>query len=221
MNLLDFLDRRRHVRVWKDEAPSAGLVDKILRKAWKVTPSKQNFMPYTVSVLGPEHTSEKALIHGLSRKNKININEDATPGWTEPGINPDYDYIKTAPYLMVFSQRVCKPNKYIQWAVDNKNDHYEQMHEYELKNMVRTTAIEVGIFGAHLTAFCLEEGLDTSYTVCFPSNVKDWSVIPIIQYNPLLIMGIGYCQYARRDLIPSIAKEIDLKPEPEEIIKWI
>jgi len=221
MDLLEHLDSRKHVRIWSEEIPAKQIIDKVLWKSWKVTPSKQNFMPYYVNVLGPERSKEKNLIHGLSRKNKININEDATPGWTEPGVNLDYDYIKTAPYLIVFSQRVCKPNKYIQWAVDNLNDHFEQMHEHELENIMRTTAVEVGIFSANLTAFCLAEGLDTSYTACFPSDVKRWAEVPIIEYNPLLIMGLGYCKKSRRDFLDVRASDQDKKPEPEEIIKWI
>lgn len=221
MDLLNILDNRKHVRIWDEKIPAKDTIDTVLWKAWKVTPSKQNFMPYYVNVLGPDRIKEKHLIHGLSRKNKIFVNENANEGWIEPGINPDYDYIKTVPYLIVFSQRICKPNKYIQQTIDYQNDHYEQMHEHELKSIVRTTAVEVGIFGAHLTAFCLEEGLDTAYTCCFPSNVKDWVEIPIIKYNPMLIMGIGYCKKSRRELLNPKSSELDRKPEPEEIIKWV
>ena len=221
MDILTFLDNRKHVRIWDEKIPAKDTIDNVLWKAWKVTPSKQNFMPYYVSVLGPDRIKEKHLIHGLSCKNKIFVNENANQGWTEPGGNPDYDYIKTAPYLIVFSQRVCKPNKYIQWATNNLNDHFEQMHEHGLENIMRTTAVEVGIFGAHLTAFCIEEGLDTAYTCCFPSNVKDWAEIPIIKYNPMLIMGIGYCKKSRRELLNPKLSELDKKPEPEEIIKWV
>ena len=91
----------------------------------------------------------------------------------------------------------------------------------ELVAMLRSTAVEVGIYAAHLTAFCLEEGIDTSYTLCFPSELKDCKDVPIITHNPLLIMGLGYCKVSRREEMPQSMSELDLKPEPEEIIKWI
>ena len=55
MTQLDLLDERRHVKVYDGESiPDKELIEKILWRAWKVTPSKNNFMPYHVNVLGPE-----------------------------------------------------------------------------------------------------------------------------------------------------------------------
>ena len=114
MDQLEFLDKRRHVRQWMDEYPEKSVIESVLWKAWKVTPSKQNFIPYTVTILGPDKAIEKELVWGLSRKNKIDVNESNKEGWKEPGDNPDYDYIKTAPYVVIFSQRSpCKPTPYI------------------------------------------------------------------------------------------------------------
>lgn len=223
MDLLELLDTRRHTREWRDEVPSAQTVDGILWKAWKVSPSKQNFMPYTVTVLDTSKSKEKRLIWGLSKKNKIHVNETHREGHDEPGENPDYDYIKSAPYVVIFSQRApCKPSPYIQKQLEEVYDHYEQMHdtEEELSSILRTAAVEVGLFASNLTAFCLEEGIDVSYTACFPSDVKDWREVPVITHNPLLIMGLGYCKMSRRQASPLINK-LDFKPEPKEIIKWL
>ena len=55
MNLLKLLDSRRHVWHFDEKKiPSENLVKECLHKAWKVTPSKNNFMPYHVNVIGPE-----------------------------------------------------------------------------------------------------------------------------------------------------------------------
>ena len=224
MDQLELLDKRRHVREWMDEYPEKSVIESVLWKAWKVSPSKQNFMPYTVTVLGPDRAKEKELVWGLSRKNKKHINESHKDGWKEPGHNIDYDYIKTAPYIVIFSQRApCEPTPFIKFCLSQTYDHYEQMHdtEKELKSILKTSAIEVGLFAANLTAFCLEAGIDTCYTSCFPDYVKDWAEVPIITHNPLLIMGLGYCKVSRRESMNPKASELDRKPEPEEIIKWI
>ena len=31
------------------------IIDELLQRTWKVTPSKNNFMPYKLYVLGPQH----------------------------------------------------------------------------------------------------------------------------------------------------------------------
>ena len=75
MTQLDLLDERRHVKVYDGESiPDKELIEKILWRAWKVTPSKNNFMPYHVNVLGPERASEKESIWMKSVKNKKSIN---------------------------------------------------------------------------------------------------------------------------------------------------
>ena len=224
MNQLELLDKRRHVRQWQEEYPEKSVIESVLWKAWKVSPSKQNFMPYTVTVLGPDKAKEKELVWGLSRKNKKHVNESHKEGWEEPAINPDYDYIKTAPYVVIFSQRApCKPNQFIEYLLSIRYDHYEQMHdtEEELKAILKTSAIETGIFAANLTAFCIEAGIDTSYTLCFPSNVDKWKDIPVITHNPLLIMGLGYCKLSRRESMDPRMSALDMKPDSEEIIKWL
>ena len=59
MDALELLDKRRHVKVYSLKDPGKELIEKLLWKAWKVTPSKNNFMPYHCNVLGPEREQEK------------------------------------------------------------------------------------------------------------------------------------------------------------------
>jgi len=37
-------------------------IDRLLRHAWQVTPSKNNFMAYSIHVLGPKHEDYKNLV---------------------------------------------------------------------------------------------------------------------------------------------------------------
>jgi len=222
MNLLEHLDSRKHVLIFEETPPAKKDIQEILWKAWKVTPSKQNFMPYEITILGPEAKDEKVALWNLARANKKHVNEShsAIP-WKEDGDNPNYIYLRHAPYCFIFSQRVCKPNPYNQKKIDELNDHYEQMHESQLSDMVRTTAVEIGMFVANLNIFALEKGIQVNYNACFPSKIEKWSTLPIIKYNPLLIGAMGYCEIPRRN--PRIAKDLadDYKPELTEILKWI
>ena len=42
MDALELLDKRRHVKVYSLKDPGKELIEKLLWKAWKVTPSKNN-----------------------------------------------------------------------------------------------------------------------------------------------------------------------------------
>lgn len=223
MSVFRLLDSREHVMVWDEKVPEKRLIEKLLWQAWKVTPSKQNFMPYSIAVLGPDKEEEKTKLKHLSMLNKKMTNERTHPGHTEEGHNINFSY-EGAPYILVYSQRApCKPNPYIQNMVDNENDFYEQMHDtpIHLRGMIRTTALEVGLFAGHLSTLALEQGLRTNYICCFPNEVEDWHPLPIIKHKPLLIQCIGYCKHPRRNARSYEHLVKDTKPQPEELITWI
>ena len=139
----------------------------------------------------------------------------------EEGYNPYFEHISTAPYLLVFTQRVCDPNEYYRKRIE-KGDYYEQMHEDEVDSMMRTTIVEVGMWMANLSAFALEKGLDTSTIACFPySNLKAWSDLPWVKYPVVLLGSIGKAKLYRRNRMGQEERKMDMKPEPEEVIKWI
>ena len=80
MDAYKLLSKRNHIHRYKeDKIPPKELIDDLLYKAWKTTPSKNNFMPYHVNVLGPEHVDEKASITKKCMANKKEINEDKIP----------------------------------------------------------------------------------------------------------------------------------------------
>ena len=80
MDQLEHLDKRRHIMKFSDVAPAKELIEELLWKAWKVTPSKNNFMPYQVNVLGPDKQAEKISVWNKSKKNKKRTNEEQIPG---------------------------------------------------------------------------------------------------------------------------------------------
>tara|TARA_B100000686_G_scaffold201812_1_gene208764 strand:- start:16549 stop:17256 length:708 start_codon:yes stop_codon:yes gene_type:complete len=235
MDALELLDKRRHVKVYSLKDPGKELIEKLLWKAWKVTPSKNNFMPYHCNVLGPEREQEKHNIWMKTVKNKKLINETNIPihyshkserhaTWKEEGYNAYFKHLKSAPYLLVFTQRLCKPNAYYQKSID-RGDFYEQMHQEHMNSMLRTTAVEVGMWMANLSAFALEEGLCTSTIACFPhggeSPPEKWKDLPWVKHPVVLLGSIGYSAQLRREHMGKDEREDDKKPEPETIIKWI
>tara|TARA_X000001036_G_scaffold434817_1_gene474864 strand:+ start:81 stop:758 length:678 start_codon:yes stop_codon:yes gene_type:complete len=220
--ILNLLNRRQHVFLYDEEnIPEKKLIEDLLWKAWKVTPSKNSFMPYHCNVLGPDKVNEKHSIWQKSMMNKKQINEKEIKDHKEDGYNPYFKHLSSAPYLLVFTQRVCKPNAYYQRSID-EGDYFEQTDSKKVESMIRTTATEVGMFMANLSAFALEKGLDTSTIACFPySNLKAWSDLPWVKYPVVLLGSIGKAKLYRRNRMGQEERKMDMKPEPEEVIKWI
>ena len=230
MDAFDLISKRQHVhRFDTEKIPDKSIIEDCLWKAWKVTPSKQNFMPYRIDVLGPEHKEEKLAVWELAKKNKRRVNETnaekylGVRGHKELGHNPNYLYLKTVPYMLIISQRVCKPNPYIQKCIDDLNDHYEQMHRdpQNITDIKKTAAFEAGLFVGFLWSFLLEHGIDLNCNVCFPPHRQDWGELSsMLNHPPLMICGIGYAELYRRNEHTLQNFKDDYKPEPGEIIKW-
>lgn len=229
MDILELLDKRRHIRVFDTErVPSKDVIKECLHKAWKVTPSKNNFMPYHVNVIGPENKELKDKIHELCRfnqKRKIvaaNVNNN-TKNFEPDRPNPNFYFYSTVPYLLVISQRVCEPNPYTaeRIKIHCSNDIYEQMHAKKFKNFQTCAAVEIGIFGAYATAFLLEKGIDTNYIKCYPHEMEKWKDFTFVEGPVMLIMGVGYRKITRRDAMTQLDRAKDYKPDPEEIIRFV
>mgnify|MGYP001185140337 FL=1 len=203
----DILKNRRHVIEFEDEIPDKELVNSLLQRTWKVTPSKNNFMAYTVHVVTDNST--KKLIYNMCTSNEEQVNANSTT-------QGEYQYILTAPYVLIFTQRLeDKPNKQQQRLID-KGVYYEAVDPNELATMYDVSCIEVGMFAKTLTGLCLENNLDVSYTKCFSQNYKNWiETLPFVNRNPIMIMSIGKGKIYRE------IKEDDLRPDFERIINWV
>lgn len=227
MDAFELLNKRRHIHKFSVTPPPKEIIEKILWKAWKVTPSKNNFIPYNINVLGPDAVEEKEQVLNLSKLNKKRTNERENPNnianYEEDGFNANFEFLNTVPYLLVCTQRICEPNEYIRSSIVNDNNVYEQMHERLLNDIMKTTAAEVGMFKANLSAFALEEGIDISCIACTPHRAQDWidAGLDFVQYPVMLLIGLGYCEVARQDSMSQDSKDCDKKPDPETIIRWI
>tara|TARA_B100000965_G_C19534306_1_gene732611 strand:+ start:716 stop:1408 length:693 start_codon:yes stop_codon:yes gene_type:complete len=230
MNHFDLLEtKRKHVRRYSvDKIPPIEIIEKALWKAWKTTPSKNNAMAYQVLVWGPDKILEKEAIHSLCVKN----HKDAEDRAVKEGIatltqrganNPYYEHIKLNPYLFTIHSRVSKPNKFYREKI--KEGHFfDQGYQSHIERIVDSVAVEVGIFASNLTNYLLEEDIDIAYNSCFKRRPEEWHKVGLnmIEQRPILMMTCGYAQRTKRDDLKRDKKETwDVKPEIDEIVKWI
>jgi len=228
MKHFDLLEtKRKHVKTYKTDIPPRNIVEDALWKAWKTSPSKNNAMAYQALVWGPEKEIEKKAIHSLCVKSHKRaedraVEENLATKTQQGAPNPYYEHIKNNPYLITIHSRVATPNRF--YAQKVKEGHfYDQGFESHIERILDSVAVEVGIFAANLTNYLLEAGLDMSYNSCFKRRVEDWHDVGLTMVNtrPITMITCGYAdRYRRQDLLVWGKESWDIKPEPEEIIKW-
>lgn len=222
-------NKRKHVRVYHPAIPDRKIVEECLWKAWKTTPGKNNCMPYKVDVYGPNHVKEKQSIYELCWQNHKDAEQRAVDTGladkTQEGMqNPDYAHIRHNPYLFAFHSRVLtKLNPYYVRMVE-KGHFADQMYPHLVERIVDSVAVEVGMFAQNLSIYLLEKDIDVSYTSCFKRSVAEWHKKGLghVEYRPILLMTCGISARTRRDFLRDInALHEDVKPEIEDIVRWI
>ena len=205
-------------------------IDNALKHAWKVTPSKQNFMPYKVHVLTPKAEIHKQILYnralkqqasksGVKIKTKKSL-EKYNDSLTQAHRQPFFRNLKSAPYVFVFAQRVeDQPNIFQQQSINNGQT-YSQLElkdpEHDIcKDIAR---IEIGMFSANLASHLLSNNIDVSFTECFPGELHTWTEkeFNFLKDDVLFIMTAGKGKIYRRDL-PELTAG-DLKPNFERIV---
>ena len=229
MSTFDLLEKKRkHVKRYSDKIPDKKIIENALWKAWKTSPSKNNAMAYQVLVWGPDKQLEKEAIHRLCVKNHIRAEERAVEKGlatlTQKGeLNPYYEHIKLNPYLFTIHSRVATPNRWYKSKV-SEGHFYDQGYESYIEKIVDSVAVEVGIFASNLTQYLLEEGIDISYNSCFKRDVKSWHNVGLyeVKTRPILMITCGYALRHRRQDLKEMGKtHWDLKPEIDNVVKWI
>ena len=198
-------------------------IKKALKAAWLETPSKNNFMPYRVHVLGPEFAKEKEELYWLCLGNETKANgniitdREQLKQYQERMYPSDgqasYRNIITAPYVLIFTQRVeDKPNEFQQQLV-NKGYIYEQMATDGVKkeNARKNAYLEIGMFSTNFAGICLNNGIDISHTLCLPGDKKDWpnEYFSFLDSHPMLIMTVG------KGLTYRAASDQAIDPKPD------
>ena len=214
MSILDTYEKRHHVFEYENKNIPDELVKELLYKAWKISPSKNNFMPYQVSVLGPNQQVDKNRMHKKCIFNHKRIEEDRFERKSGDGVeyttqrgnkakyefavNKAYNHVRHNSHLLIFSARICKPNKYMERMIEEEGHYAEQCEIKEVNNLRATTSFECGLFAAHLAGLCIEQGIDTSYNHCFPGDKDVWEKFPYLWYdkeNKHVILNLIFLLY--------------------------
>lgn len=214
--IYETLLKRKHVDSYDTEFHiDDSLVDDLLQKAWKVTPSKQNFMPYSIHVLGPSNNNYKKYIYNLcvSKNDEMNFHPDPK--------NQFYNLLNCS-YLLIFSPRLETELNERQKLNINKGADYEPTYEKGLDSIKEIISLEIGLFSAAFTGLCLEHGLDTTYISCVERDLKRWKDLPFITRPPVFLLSVGKGQIYRQDIAQREGwAHTDLKPEYEKIVKFV
>lgn len=189
-------------------------VDALLKQAWEVTPSKNNLMPYTIHVLGPEHQDYKKIVYQLCIGNEGKNDGTDTAMKYEHKL-PFYANILSGSYLLVFTLRLeDKPNRY-QINAMARGCRFECTREETLPAAYSGSALEVGMFYDVLGGLCVESGIDISAVLCFPRALENWSELPFVNRTPILIVTLGHAKnYVEKNLN-------NLRPNYNRIVNFI
>lgn len=221
--IFDTLEKRKYVKEYDTSANiPEHLIDQLLQKAWKVTPSKNNFMPYTVHVLGPEHQKYKDLVYLNCAGNEVKSDNVTIKEYKQRYQNnlPNYANILSCSYLLIFTMRLeTNPNPFQKRCIDQGNK-FEAVTEEKLNDLYPIASLEVGLFTDAFSALCLENDIDVSFTGCFHRDVSKWNNIPFVKRKPIILMTVGKAKVYREDLKKYGLYEDDLRPDYNRIVKW-
>lgn len=190
-------------------------VDLVLRQAWKVTPSKNNFQAYNVHVLGPSHQHYKNLVYENCLFNEGRADGvDASTRYS-PTNKPFYSNILSCSYLLIFSMRLeDQPNRYHLNALA-RGHKFEAFTEQGLATMVPSVSLEVGMFSDVVGGLCMERGWAVSSILCFPTKMEYWTALPFLTRRPILLMPIG------KALVYKGVDPRNRRPNYERIVKFV
>jgi len=206
-------------------------VEKALHTAWLHTPSKNNLMPYKIHVLGPEFVEEKEELYWLCLSNETKANNNQIISRSDlkdyelnmhikgHGDYPAIRNIVSAPYVLIFTQRIEDTPNQLQQDRINRGHVFEQMatNGPKKENARKVSYLEIGMFSTNFASICLDNGIDISHTLCFPGDLKDWpkEYFSFLDSHPMLIMTAGKGKRYRC----NTDRQKDPKPDFDKIVK--
>ena len=238
----EILKRRNNTTFFrKDKIPEKEQIDGILKKAFELTPHKNNFWHYQIYVYGPEHAQSKKNLAISSvcnqhlryyrQKDGNKVTEEdweklkkAYQDWLDY-YNGDEtkDYVikdkwhfneqVTAPYLLAYY-----PAKVLARPSQIDSEYFQKRAEKVFYDPYKITKTDFnqqsGINATIIAMLALEQGLDVSFCNCFFYNENIHSDIRLIR--PAFVLGIGYRDENKQNLKCWIPK-----PKSDEVITWL
>lgn len=212
------LENRKYVTEYDitAEIPES-LINSLLQRTWRVTPSKNQFMPYTVHVLGPGHQNYKNIIYQTVYKPDI----ERSPGYLNRPL-PLFNNITNCSYLLVFCLRVETVLNEQQTQTVNRGLYYEQMQELDGLSEIKTNEfkavayIEVGMFANTFGTLCIEHNLDVSHTLVGMGKLMQQEIaLPFITRPAILVMTVGKAKTYRQP------RQDSLRPDYHRIVNFV
>tara|TARA_B100001057_G_scaffold95202_1_gene91642 strand:+ start:10953 stop:11600 length:648 start_codon:yes stop_codon:yes gene_type:complete len=212
-----WLTNRKHVDAYDNSVDIEKDVIKSFKEAWRVTPSKQNFMPYKIHVIGPDaqEWKNKLYAHCLRNEGTVdNLSDEQLVSRYEHR-PPSYHSITNCSFALIITQRlVTKPNVRQQKRLE-KGHVAEQMDVKQQHALNSIVSFEVGLFCNALQYYLLQKNIDSCYTGCFQNDLNTWRTLPFVNETPIMIMTIGKgIRFAERD------PEND-RPDLDEIVNIV
>lgn len=220
----DILKNRKNVKEFDTTAViPQELIEQLLRRAWKVTPSKNNFMPYTIHVLGPDQQEYKNCLYNICLGNEGKADGvDTAVRYQQSNSRPQYSNILTCSYALIFAMRhEYEPNPYQLDAI-SRGYFFEAM-DYDHPNRLHSVAsLEAGLFADAFSAMCLENNIDVSYTLCFKHKMTEWQTLPFVKEEPVLILTVGKGKIYSYDIaVKKGTADLNRRPDFERIVNFV
>ena len=194
------------------------IIDELLQLTWKVTPSKNNFMPYKLHVLGLQHQHLKDKVYEKALKH-----QDDQDHLTAPSLKmPRFHNIVSCHYLLIFTQRAEDQPNVHQRELIALGRNYTQTDPNKLGENYGNALLEIGMFCNTFAALCIESQLDISYTLCFPKKLDRWhdAGFEFLDQEPVFIMTAGKALEYLRDEYTALEK-LDLRPDYNRIVNFV
>ena len=222
-NITKALEKRAHVVHYDTKIiPTLEEITKILKIGYSLVTSKQKGYPYQTFVLGPnKERSEK--LWKLCEGNKINTDvEKLGEAGDKYEENPGLYHVRSAPYTLITTPRIAKPNAFHRWGFDKANSFWELENPMFVDKINREAcAIEIGMLAKTITGAVLDNGWDTSYNICFPHEIEAWEDFPFIEFHPALIQTIGKAELYKWQTLSEKSSELDIDAPFDTIFNFI
>jgi len=221
--MFNVMDKWRYVHKFKS-GKNINYEDlkEVLWQAWKTTPSKNSFMPYSIHVIGPNQPELKQIVYNTAAEKEFLSNERNSLHENEWPVNVCKETILNAEYVIVFTSRLEDEPSLWQLHLHRGGCYMDAWSIYEdnIEDYLSTIYVEVGLFARAVNALLLNKGIDSNYIISFDKKSKQWNKLPFIKMEPCLIMPVGVGEVFRRDEMSELHSEWDVKPDFERIVNF-
>lgn len=187
-----FVDRR-HLDAYDNNVDIEKDFFTSLEEAWKVTPSKQNFMPYKIHIIGPNAQEYKDKLYAMCLRNEGTVDNLSDEQLIERYKHrpPSYHSITNCSYALIITQRLITKVNVRQQKRLYKGHVAEQMDVKQQNALNSLASFEAGLFCNALQYYLLQKDINSCYTGCFKTNLDIWKTLPFVTETPIMIMTIG------------------------------